>query len=339
MKKTKLLLLATLLVSGSLVSCGGGAKETEISFGLGYSTSFAESYGTWTLDATVVTAAFDKDGKVLAARTDVTQVKFDVTADVADATKYVVTAKAGSGDKSKLELGTDYGMLGVSEIGKEVYEQIESWSAYAVGKTVTEVAGATEIAGVSIVTDAFNAALKNAESKKYTVKVSSTKDLKAGIGMVNGGVYNGEGSVFIAGALTDGKKVLTSYVDCLTYLPSSTDGKAITLATESYGAVNKYAANADAGQVIKSKRDLGEKYAMKETSAEQGNIEGGAEYYEQCLSLDKFFTGKTLAEAAAVAEDAEITGVTITQDGIVNVTKEAIAYSVKDLITDKPVTK
>lgn len=333
MKKTKLLLLATLLVSGSLVSCGGGAKETEISFGLGYSTSFEKSHGTWTLDATVVTAAFDKDGKVLAARTDVTQVKFDVTADAADATKYVVTAKAGSGDKSKLELGTDYGMLGASEIQKEVYEQIESWSAYTVGKTVSEVAAATDIAGVSIVTDAFNAALKNAESKKYTVKVGSTKDLKAGIGMVNGGVYEGEGSVFIAGALTDGKKVLTSYVDCLTYLPSSTDGTAITLETESYGKVNKYAANADEGQVIKSKRDLGDLYAMKDASPIK------AEYNTQCASLDAYFAGKTLAEAAAVAEDAEITGVTITQDGIVNVTKEAIAYSVKDVITDKPVTK
>lgn len=336
MKKTKLLLLAALLVSGSLVSCGG-SKEAEISFGVGYSTSFENSHGTWTLDATVVSAAFDKDGKVLAARTDVTQLKFAIAADAADATKYVVSAT--SGDKSKLELGTDYNMLPVSAIQKEVYEQIESWSKYTVGKTVADVKAATEIDGVSIVTDAFSAALENAAAKKYTVKVSSTKDLKVGVGMVNGGVWNGEGSVYIAGALTDGKKVLTSYVDSLTFLPSSTDGTTVTLDTIDYGEVNKYAKNADEGQAIKSKRDLGELYGMKETSAGMGNIEGGAEYDTQCLSLDNFFTGKTLEEAAAVAADAEVTGVTITQDGIVNASKEAIAYSVKDVITDKPVTK
>ena len=111
MKKTKLLLLAALLVSGSLVSCG--SKSETISFGLGYQTSFANSHGTWELDVTVCAAAFDKDGKVLDARVDVTQCKFAI----AEATEgYTVSLKAGSGESSKLELGTDYGMAGVSDL-------------------------------------------------------------------------------------------------------------------------------------------------------------------------------------------------------------------------------
>lgn len=336
MKKTKLLLLSSLLVAGSLVSCGGNSnKEEEITFGFGYSTSFAESYGTWELDATVVAAAFDKDGKVIEARADVTQVKFAVDSD-SDTGAYVVSAT--SGDKSKLELGTDYNMLGSSEIGKEVYEQIENWADWTVGKTVSEIKDADGTngecgTGVSISTNAFGAALNNAYSKKYSLKVSSTKDLKVGVGMINGGVWEGEGSVYVAGALTDGSKVLTSYVDSLTFMPSSTDGSTVTLKTESYGSENKYSVNADEGEAIKSKRDLGEKYGMESASPIS------AEYYAQCASLDAFFTGKTLAEAAAVATDAEISGVTITQDGIVNASKEAIAYSIKDVITDKPVSK
>lgn len=336
MKKTKLLLLSSLLVAGSLVSCGGNSnKEEEITFGFGYSTSFAESHGTWQLDATVVAAAFDKDGKVIDARADVTQVKFAVAAGETEGS-YVVSAT--SGDKSKLELGTDYNMLGPSGIGKEVYEQIESWADWTVGKTASEIKGADGTngecgSGVSISTNAFGAALDNAYSKKYSLKVSSTKDLKVGVGMVNGGVWEGEGSLYVAGALTDGSKVLTSYVDSLTYLPSSTDGTTVTLKTESYGSENKYTVNADEGQAIKSKRDLGALYGMA------GSSPIGAEYDAQCLSLDTYFTGKTLSEAAAVASDAEISGVTITQDGIVNASKEAIAYSVKDVITDKPVSK
>ena len=148
--------------------------------------------------------------------------------------------------------------------------------------------------------------------------------------MVHGGLWEGELSTYIAGALTDGSKVLASYVDCVTSLPSATDASTVTLQTQSYGSVNKYAANADEGQALKSKRDLGDKYGMGGVSPIK------AEYNVQCASLDAYVTGKTLAEVAAIASDATITGVTVTANGLIDASKEAVAYSVKDVITSKP---
>jgi len=133
--------------SAATAASSEAAKKT-IKFGLGYQTAFAQSYGAWGLDNTIVAAAFDADGKILDARVDVTQYKFVIAANAEDATKYDVSLKPGQGEKSKLELGTDYNMLGSSAIGKEVYEQMEAWADWTVGKTVAQVeANEADIAG------------------------------------------------------------------------------------------------------------------------------------------------------------------------------------------------
>mgnify|MGYP000573974254 CR=1 FL=1 len=49
----------------------------------------------------------------------------------------------------------------------------------------------------------------------------------------------------------------------------------------------------------KSKKELQSDYGMKSTSAQIGNIEGGAEWYEQAATFEKYVVGKTADEVAA----------------------------------------
>lgn len=62
-----------------------------------------------------------------------TKVNFDKTG--------TITTDFASEFKTKQELGTDYGMLKASSIGKEWFEQADALAAYAVGKTIDEFKG------------------------------------------------------------------------------------------------------------------------------------------------------------------------------------------------------
>ena len=61
--------------------------------------------------------------------------------------------------------------------------------------------------------------------------------------------------------------------------------------------------------------------------------EGGTGYKTNCDAINTLFATKTIAEAANVTE---IEGVTIVGNDLIASGKEAIAYSVKDVITSKP---
>ncbi|MBQ3559121.1 MAG: hypothetical protein IJA07_06400 [Agathobacter sp.] len=81
---------------------------------------------------------------------------------------------------------------------------------------------------------------------------------------------------------------------------------------------------ADTPTEFTTKTELGDKYAMKGTSASIGKIEGGAEWFEQAEHLEKMCVGKTLEEVKAfVAEDGKpsndevLAGCTMTISGFV----------------------
>lgn len=340
MKTNKLLLVAALASVGVLASCGGNPVKDEakdIELGVGYVTSWNGKQ----MDTTVVSAVFDKaTGKVLSAQADVTQTKFEV-ATAEDGTKSV---NKTAGEKSKQELGTDYHMKDYGNAIAEVYEQINTWTAYTVGKTVAEVKATEKVteegehhvgspvnmAGCTITVTAFENALANAYAHK--VDAGKAKAVKAGVGMIDGGVSSkGEASLLISGAAVVDGKVAASYTDSITWTTAVAEsGDAVEL------VANKYSDNAEQGQAIKSKRDLGDLYGMA------GASPISKEYKAQMESLDAFFTGKTVAEVAAFTcedKDETVAGVTINKLGVVNAAKEAVAYSQKDVITDKPVAK
>ena len=74
-------------------------------------------------------------------------------------------------------------------------------------------------------------------------------------------------------------------------------------------------------------------HGLLDQGADYGMGEGGTGYKTNCDAINTLFATKTIAEAANVTE---IEGVTIVGNDLIASGKEAIAYSVKDVITSKP---
>ncbi len=88
--------------------------------------------GTAQSDVTMCTVVLDDAGKITYVNFDVAQSKFAFN------DKGELTTDLTKGVVSKKELGANYGMAKVSEIGKEWFEQIEAYEQWLVGKTVDE---------------------------------------------------------------------------------------------------------------------------------------------------------------------------------------------------------
>ena len=141
MKKIIALAL-TAVMTLSLVACGGSepAAPAKYKVGMGHNISAkmtdatAEKAGSAQVDTTMLVAAFDAEGKVVSVTIDVAQQKLGVNADG-------TTADAAAADiRTKVEKEGDYGMVGVSGIGKEYFEQVKALGEWMVGKTVADVA-------------------------------------------------------------------------------------------------------------------------------------------------------------------------------------------------------
>lgn len=332
-KKTLGLLAAVCL--GTATGCG--AKGTYV--GLGYTASFSDTQAT----VNVAVAAFDNAGKIVNARLDVVQIPLTVTGEGEAAVAGINTAKNPE-LLSKVELGLDYNMKGASFIKKEVYEQIESFADFVVGKTIDEVVAATVNPGhskdgtpvaeglegqVTISVDDFEAALKDAYENKVAAKVSGAN---AGVGIFVEMYGANELTTYIAGALTNKKgEVEAAQLDNVVFpLAVDAEGKA-TLAE------SKYVVN---GEII-SKKKLGTGYGMA------GKVDGDRdgvklEWNEQAAAIEGFVVGKDAAAISAMTytdgKNADLTAVdaTIKVESIMKAVAEAVSYSTKEVITAKP---
>jgi hypothetical protein len=175
MKKILAMLLSLVMVMSLLVGCGSTTKKEEqpaatpttapakeeattapteapattdetttaaaAKTGLAVNTSLAKSAnagdadGLAQIDSTIVAVLVGQDGKILDCKLDAAQTKVNFSKEGKLVTD-VATAF-----KSKQELGTEYGMLKASGIGKEWNEQADAFAAYVVGKTIDEVKG------------------------------------------------------------------------------------------------------------------------------------------------------------------------------------------------------
>ena len=332
-KKTLGLLAAVCL--GTATGCG--AKGTYV--GLGYTATFSATQAT----VNVAVAAFDNAGKIVNARLDVVQIPLTVTGEGEAAVAGINTAKNPE-LLSKVELGLDYNMKGSSFIKKEVYEQIESFADFVVGKTIDEVVAATVNPGhatdgtpvaeglegqVTISVDDFEAALKDAFDNKVAAKVSGAN---AGVGIFVEMYGANELTTYIAGALTNKKgEVEAAQLDNVVFpLAVDAEGKA-TLAE------SKYVVN---GEII-SKKKLGTGYGMA------GKVDGDGdgvklEWNEQAAAIEGFVVGKDAAAISAMTytdgKNADLTAVdaTIKVESIMKAVAEAVSYSTKEVITAKP---
>ena len=332
-KKTLGLLAAVCL--GTATGCG--AKGTYV--GLGYTATFSATQAT----VNVAVAAFDNAGKIVNARLDVVQIPLTVTGEGEAAVAGIDSSK-NAGLLSKVELGLDYNMKGASFIKKEVYEQIESFADFVVGKTIDDVVAATVNPGhskdgtpvaeglegqVTISVDDFEAALKDAYENKVASKVSGAN---AGVGIFVEMYGANELTTYIAGALTNKKgEVEAAQLDNVVFpLAVDAEGKA-TLAE------SKYVVN---GEII-SKKKLGTGYGMA------GKVDGDGdgvklEWNEQAAAIEGFVVGKDAAAISAMTytdgKNADLTAVdaTIKVESIMKAVAEAVSYSTKEVITAKP---
>ena len=296
MKKLLCVILSVLMIGAVLVLASCKSKEpaapATLKFGVGVSIeasakdATAEKAGTGEVDSTVAVITVDADGKVVACKIDVAQIKANYTSEG----KAVATADF----RTKCEKGNDYGM---SKTGKqEWYVQAAAFESVVVGKTLDEIKAleaeggkgteAVTTAGCTIGVSEFVRALEKAfanladsnATAESTLKIGmateqSLKDYDAETG--KDGSNEVDTTVFAAAVDKDGKVVAVD-TDCVQVkFTFDGTGKSTFTATE-----------------VLSKRQKGDNYGMSKT--------GKTEWYAQADAFETQCIGKTAAEIAAL---------------------------------------
>ena len=301
MKKYIALALA-LLLAFSLVGCSGNAK---VKTGLAVITSIssskdaaADAQGNAQADSVVVAVTVDASGKIVACKLDTAQSKVAIAADGK------ISTPLDTEFKTKQELGTDYGMKGVSGIGKEWYEQADAFAAYCVGKTIDQIKGIavneegapTDAELASSVTmhvtsyiDAVAKAVENAKDIGAKATDSLGLGISTSIAKSTEPTADAAGNVqfyshYTADTLDKSGKITSCAVDASqTNITFDTTGKITT----------------DLASEFKTKNELGYDYNMKGVSGI------GKEWFEQADSLAQYVTGKTIDQVKGIAVNEE----------------------------------
>ena len=263
------------------------------------------------IDSVAAAVLVDADGKIIDVKLDEAQTKPDLTKDNGNVSDL----------RTKLDKKEDYGMKSTSPIGKEWYEQVAAFEAWAKGKTADEVKAGVDDTGYA-----------------------SDADLKAGCTIYAGGFTS-----VVAKAIANATECGASATDTLklslttqkyyesneTNLQYDTDYAAVT--TDADGKVTSCIIDASQAKCTiangeftvekgeyKSKKELKEEYGMKGTSPI------GKEWYEQAAAFENWCKGKTADEIKACygddmsASDADLkAGCTITISSIAENTAKA----------------
>lgn len=303
MKKLLILFLSLILVAGC-----GQKKSTEVpqkdngqtekdqskskiaTFGVGHYTTVersenAKDGNNAKADAqiTVVAVAFDAEGKIIAAKIDGSheEVKFDGNM------KFAEDYSAKKYQSTKL-LKDSYKMKDASPIKKEWYEQVNHLEKWLVGKTVSEALkgmnkdslDADLKSGATIQMGGFAKALEKAESNKVEVKNAA----KLGLGLqINVQKPKAETDkpcaqfnfTFAAVVLDEGGKIVKTSFDT----------------AQAKANYNMEGVLQNEDKNVLSKKDLKEKYNMKDTSPIK------KEWYEQANAIEDFLVGKDEKQA------------------------------------------
>ncbi len=318
MKKFLALLLCLLMVF-AVVACGetddknnenNETKEAEYKLGMGVVVNMDSSEeNNAQVDATVATVVTGADGKIVVCRIDCAQNKMDVTGGAVDAAKTF---------KTKMELGTDYGMGGKpyspdnNGDGKvlEWDEQAKAFESYVVGKTVAEIKAMTtkEVNGHHISTDDallnagctiqigdFRDAVVKAceDAQGMTFKTAKTFTL---------GVAAKSTAADSTAATAEENGVVKMYTDFAATVIS--EGKIIATLND---AIQPNITIDVAGKIVEkafkaTKRELKEEYGMGGKPYSPDNNGDGVvkEWYVQSEAFSKHVVGMSGAEVAAM---------------------------------------
>ena len=306
MKKFLALALCLCMVLG-IAACSKEPANTEKTYklGMGVVVSMDSSKtDNAQVDATVATVVLDADGKIVACRIDVAQNKMNIKDGAVD------TAKTF---KTKMELGTEYGMAGkVDNDGNGVMlewdVQAKAFEEYVKGMTVAQVeaiqtkeAGGHQIAvdqklldaGCSMQITDFIAAVAKACKDEQGMSFKTAASFTLGVAAKSTAAES-----VAATADKDGTVAMYSDFACA----AVADGKVLATLND---AIQPKITISTKGEIVKTefkgtKRELKEGYNM--AAYGQPNVEGGTvkEWYIQSAAFSNYVVGKTAAEISGM---------------------------------------
>lgn len=302
MKKGLALVLSLCLLVAvfSVAGCSPAAEpEVTVKLGLGSVSSIAKSRdaaeGTTAMaqaDTTIAAVVFDEEGKIVDVRIDVAQTKVDFDDDMK------VSSDKNAKVKTKKEKGHDYGMGGISQIGKEWFEQIAAFEEWMIGKTVEEVKGLkvkerdashTHVPDVPELTSTVTITVQDymaAVEKAWENAVEVTGYESLGLGVdVSIAKSRDASETTTAQAQIDATFAATVFNKDGNVAGTLIDVAQVRVPFDAEGKVS-----ADKTAEIRSKKELGPDYNMV------GNSEIGKEWFEQMEALEDWMAGKSVGE-------------------------------------------
>ncbi len=338
MKKRLILVLVLSLILMAFAGCGGQAEPpadegtTGVMTGLAVMTTAEKSVAAGAEEGVVeayseiVAVTVDEGGVITNCVIDAAQTKimFDNTGKI--------TTPMDSVFLGKLELGSDYGMVVNSAIGKEWFEQSDALSSYVIGMTADDVKAiavddegyptdsdltASVTMGVDAYLEAIVKAVDNAQDLGASaedmigVGVMTTMDKSVDATAEEAG--NAQAYSMYAAVTFDADGVITSCI---------LDGSQTNVGFDTTGAFTT-----DLAGPFPTKNELGDDYGMKE----YGPSSIGKEWNEQAAFFADYVVGKTVDEVKGIAmtddglaADSDLSaGVTVHIGPFINVIEKA----------------
>jgi hypothetical protein len=297
-----LLLTLVLILSYGTFSTAAAQESTGLRFGLSIDTTIdkskdasADGDGLAQVDSTIVALLLDAEGKIVNVYIDAVQTKMPITAAGTLGQNFPADAK------TKLELGADYGMAKVSQIG-EWDAQIAAFRAYILGKTAAEVQGiavddathptdADLTAGCTMSIGSYVAGVVAAANAAQPTTAAATDKLGVGTLVSTGKSKDAaDGKDGLAQAYATYAAVTVDAAGVVTAaLIDSTQGNV------AFDATGKITSDTTAHTA--TKQQLGDAYGMRAASPI------GKEWFEQANAFAAYVTGKTAAEVDGIAMD------------------------------------
>lgn len=294
------------------------------------SASAGEAEGLGQIDSYVAAVLVGADGKILDCSIDAAQTKINFSAEGK------ITTDLATEFKTKQELGTDYGMLKASGIGKEWNEQADAFAAYVVGKTVDEVKGiAVNEEGVAADADLASSVTVHVGDLIAVVEkaVANAQELgatsadKLGLGVATNIAKSKDATADEAGLAQAYSNYTAVTTDATGKITSCTiDASQSNVNFDAKGAVTS-----DLAAALQTKQELGAGYGMAKASSI------GKEWFEQANALAAYVVGKTVDEVKGIAlteegtpADADLaSSVTVHIGDYTNVIDKAVANAAK----------
>ncbi len=282
MKKIFLLLFCICLIL-TLGACGK-KSSAEYRLGMGIIANTDGEEGAAILNGTVAAVVMDAEGKIVECRLDAIDNEVDIdngTLDRDDIDEEFET---------KQEQGTDYGMKEASSIDREWYEQADHFANYVEGLTSDQVSaiGTSDetktdqiiLSGCTIDISDFIKAIVLACEDEYARPFKSS-DFNLGLGVYS--KVSADESEDAKGG--DGKIKMQITVSTAAV---NKEGEALAVLVDTMEPELKFntsGAVTNASERVKTKKELGDSYGMKEAS------KIGREWYEHAKAFEDYTVG------------------------------------------------